>query len=47
MMQFGILHNEDVHDIQVTSYLIIVWPCIINNDSKEESQLDATIMAYW
>ena len=27
--------------------LMLVWPCIINNDSKEESQLNATIMVYW
>jgi hypothetical protein len=27
--------------------LIFVWPCIINNGGKEESQLDATITVYW
>ena len=27
--------------------LIFVWLCIISNDGKEESQLDATIMVYW
>jgi len=27
--------------------LILVWPCVINKDGKEESQLDATITVYW
>jgi len=27
--------------------LISLWPCNINNDGKEESQLDATITVYW
>ena len=29
------------------SDLVFVWPCIVDNDGKEESQLDATITVYW
>jgi hypothetical protein len=27
--------------------LLFVWPCIIDIDSKEDKQLDATITVYW
>jgi len=30
----------------LTADLISVWPCIIDNDGKEESQLDVTITVY-
>ena len=32
--------------ISLMTFLLIVWPCIINNDGKEKSQLDETIMVY-
>jgi hypothetical protein len=35
------------HSSNIIIDLIFVWPCIINNGGKEESQLDATITVYY
>jgi hypothetical protein len=31
----------------LVTYLTFVWPCIIDINNKEDTQLDATITVYW
>jgi len=48
------MHNAEMNSVrlrvslqkQFETNLIFLWPCIINNDGEEESQLDARITVY-